>query len=341
MFAEPENQKIMTDSNIHDFSQEVNCTYKEEQYSVRDNGAVLKYPRVGNRQRPTDNKWTFGKPNKKTGYLEIACIRIHRIVATAFHGEPPTKEHVVDHIDTNKRNNRQENLRWVTRLENVLLNPITAKRIAIVCGSVEAFLTDPSKFRDSFQEPNHKWMSTVSIQEAQISLKRFLDWAKSDKFPSGGSLDKWIFHRTSLRNQHFESNDVTEIIKSLTINALQRKWKVPSEFPCCPQGNVERPINCYAEKLKAGSVFCQNDVYSSLVSNYAIAEDGQSIYVITESTEGEEAIKPWGLCKVTYENGLYVHTSIQTFFSKVGVEKQFCLAQGLEWTGGDSIDDYC
>ena len=50
-------------------------------------------------------------------------------MATAFHGEPPTKEHVVDHIDTNKQNNRPENLRWVTRLENILLNPITAKRI--------------------------------------------------------------------------------------------------------------------------------------------------------------------------------------------------------------------
>ncbi|WP_294143305.1 HNH endonuclease signature motif containing protein [uncultured Sanguibacteroides sp.] len=33
--------------------------------------------------------------------------------------------YVVDHIDTNRQNNRIENLRWLTKLENVLLNPIS------------------------------------------------------------------------------------------------------------------------------------------------------------------------------------------------------------------------
>ncbi|MBD8489191.1 HNH endonuclease [Echinicola sp. CAU 1574] len=54
---------------------------------------------------------------------------VHRIVVTAFHGVQPSESHVIDHIDTNKRNNRLENLRWVTRLENILLNPITLSRI--------------------------------------------------------------------------------------------------------------------------------------------------------------------------------------------------------------------
>ncbi len=126
--------------SLDDFEQEAQCLYKDENYSVRDNGTVLRHTPINKRTRPTDNQWTFGKLNIKTGYLEIASVRIHRIVATAFHGEPPTKEHVVDHIDTNKQNNRPDNIRWVTRLENILLNPITAKRIEIVCGSVEAFL---------------------------------------------------------------------------------------------------------------------------------------------------------------------------------------------------------
>jgi len=76
------------------------CRYKDEHYSVRDNGAVLRNAPNNKRTRPTDNKWTFGKPNKKTGYMEIASVRVHRIVATTFHGVPPTKEHVVDHKDT-------------------------------------------------------------------------------------------------------------------------------------------------------------------------------------------------------------------------------------------------
>lgn len=43
---------------------------------------------------------------------------IHRIVATTFLGEMPTKLEV-NHIDGNKLNNRLENLEWVTRIENI------------------------------------------------------------------------------------------------------------------------------------------------------------------------------------------------------------------------------
>jgi hypothetical protein len=318
------------------------CTYKDEQYTVRDNGAVLREPRKNGKIRPSDKQWTFGKPNNKTGYMEIATVRVHRIVAVAFHGEPPTKEHVIDHIDTNKRNNRPENLRWVTRLENVLLNPITAKRITIVCGSVEAFLADPSKFRDMFPEPNYEWMCTVSSKEAQISLKRFVSWAKNDKLPSGGKLGDWIIGRNTPQNKPKETiSEADELVMSKTPNAVQRDWLTPSEFPCCPQEYADEPIKTYADNLKTGSVFCRNNFYSSSVLKSSASEDKQSISVMTESTGGKNSVKPWALAKITFENGQFVHTSLGSFFSQEGAEKQFCLAQGLEWNGGDSIDDYC
>jgi hypothetical protein len=68
---------------------------------------------------------------------------VHQIVASAFHGPRPSKDHVVDHIDTNRQNNRPDNLRWVTRLENILLNPITCARIVLAYGSLEAFFENP------------------------------------------------------------------------------------------------------------------------------------------------------------------------------------------------------
>jgi hypothetical protein len=232
----------MTYSTDNNFCREVECIYKDEKYTVRDNGAVLRHSRENKRPRPTDNQWTFGKPNNKTGYMEIAAVRVHRIVAMAFHGEPPTKEHVVDHIDTNKRNNRPENLRWVTWLENILLNPITAKRIELVCGSVEAFLVDPSKFRDKFQEPNYQWMCTVSEEEGQASLERLTTWAKSDSRPSGGSLGEWIFNRSSTVGKKTEK----ERIQEEQINPSKIDEMVEKVFK-----NVERETGLSRDELSS------------------------------------------------------------------------------------------
>lgn len=324
--------------DVNQFENVCECIYKGESYSVRDNGAVLRYSHDSKRPRPTDGKWSFGKLNIKTGYLEIASVRVHRIVATAFHGEPPTKEHVVDHIDTNKQNNRPDNLRWVTRLENILLNPITARRIEIVCGSVEAFLANPSKFRDAFQDPNYSWMCTVSNQEAQASKERLMAWASSGKQCNGGSLGDWIFMRSS---QISESGyEMIEFSDSLTSNAIQKDWKTPTEFLCCPPIYTSSPIQAYANNIKIGEVFSINKYGNSMAVNFAVSEDEKSIWILCQSGE-QDAIKPWSLLQVTYEKELFVHKSFGTFFEKLGAEKQFVLAQGLEWTGGDSIDDYC
>jgi hypothetical protein len=338
-----ENKDInlkMVDSN--NFQHQSECTYKNEYYSVRDNGAVYRFPIDIKKSRPTDNQWTFGKLNIKTGYLVIASVRIHRIVATAFHGEAPTKEHVVDHIDTNKQNNRPDNLRWVTRLENILLNPITAKRIEIVCGSVEAFLADPSKFRDKFPDPNYEWMCAVTIQEAQASKERLLAWAKDDKPLQGGTLGEWIYNRSE--SNQFASNveEELEIINSLTQNAVQnaRNWKTPSEFLCCPPEKTHNPIACYAANLNVGKVFSKIKYTSSMIECFAISKDENTLWIMCKSGD-ENQIKPYSLAEITYQNDVFVHNSLGTFFEKDGAEKQFTLAQGLEWTGTDTIDDNC
>ena len=70
---------------------------------------------------------------------------VHRIVGTAFSCEAPSKSHVVDHINTNRQNNRPENLKWVTRLENIVLNDITRRKLELLCGcSIEEILSDLS-----------------------------------------------------------------------------------------------------------------------------------------------------------------------------------------------------
>jgi hypothetical protein len=133
---------------------------------------------------------------------------------------------------------------------------------------------------------------------------------------------------------------MSDLVKAKTPGAAQRKWRTPTEFPCCPQEAEGKSLAAYAEKLKAGAIFSRNDFSTAVVLEAAIADDGQSIWVMCEQADAG-ALKPWSLAQVTHENGLYVHTGFGTFFSKEGAEKQFYLARGLEWAGDDSIDDYC
>jgi len=327
--------------DINDFNKEKECNYKGERYSVRDNGAVLRHSREGKRQRKSDNIWTYGKQNEKTGYMEISTERVHRIVAFAFHGEPPNKEYVVDHIDTNRCNNRPENLQWLTRLENTLKNPITVRKIEIICGSIEAFLEDPTILREIDLTPNFKWMRTVSPQEAKNCLQNMQKWAKSKRKPSGGSLGEWVYKPFIPRQIEDITPELPKLVMAKTQGAAQRDWRIPSEFPCCPQEADTDPIALYAEQLKEGVIFTRNNIYEAKVLKFVMTNDHKAIYVMTENCKEEDPIKPWALAKITYEDSLYIHTSLHSFFTKDGAEKQFTLAQGLEWTGGNTFDDYC
>ena len=237
----------MTYLLLQDYERRVECQYKGETYSVRDNGAVLLHPQNSDKPRPSDNKWTFGKYDDKTGYAKIAGESVHRIVATAFHGEPPSSQYVVDHIDTNRRNNRPENLRWVTKLENILLNPITVKKIEWACGSIEEFLKDPSKLRKKDVDSGFEWMRAVTKEEALASLERMQSWAKSDSPSSNVSIGEWIYKRSMPKemkeSEKISSEAVVESSKAeksrqtLSENKIQEKKKEiksksnPFDFP--------------------------------------------------------------------------------------------------------------
>ena len=87
----------------------------EEYYEVSNTGYI--------RRKQTKK---ILKPRVSNGYnmvdLRVNCDRryhrVHRLVAHAFIGDPPTTKHEVRHFDGDKQNNCRSNLSWGTRKEN-------------------------------------------------------------------------------------------------------------------------------------------------------------------------------------------------------------------------------
>lgn len=206
----------MIDVN-QEYTREVDCEYKGEKYKVRDNGAILRMAREGKPKRPKDDVWTFGESINR-GYAWFCGEAVHRIVAIAFLGEPPTKQHVVDHIDTNRQNNRPENLRWLTKLENILLNPITKAKIEYLCGSVEDFLENPSQLSGhENDDANFAWMRAVSPDEARntlISWEIMLNKPRPEIRSRGNPIEEWIFGQNRANQRELNFIDDVESVEN-------------------------------------------------------------------------------------------------------------------------------
>ncbi len=324
----------MCEELLDQFDEERIVSYRGEEYLVRDNGAICRLSRPGKKKRPLDDKWTFGNPNKSTGYMTLSKVTVHRIHATAFHGEQPSEQHIVDHIDTNRRNNRAENLRWVTRLENIVENPITRRKIEIAYGSMDDFFNNPKKPRFGALPQNFDWMRTISQEEAKACRERFDKWAASNKEPTGVQPGEWVFAT--------EKNNVVIIDKliqqSMTPMATQKNWRTPCEFPLCPEQLGERPLTDYLSRLKVGEALSRNKYGQSTILEAQISEDMSYISVITKS----DSVKPRAVAKVTIEDGKFCHESCGSFFSFEGALKQHSLNLGLSYDDiGECIDDFC
>lgn len=110
----------------------------EDYYMISNIGRIKSVERTvihsDGRKRNIGGKILKTRINNQ-GYecIKISCNRqkkefkIHRMVALAFIPNVENKPHI-DHINTIRSDNRVENLKWVTRLENAH-NPITYSRM--------------------------------------------------------------------------------------------------------------------------------------------------------------------------------------------------------------------
>jgi hypothetical protein len=178
------------------------------------------------------------------------------------------------------------------------------------------------------------------LEAARMPVSSGVAEEHSSTSPLTHTNDERIQRQVAQHAARQASHLQVDLVVSKTQYAVQRNWRTPTEFPCCPQEDNEEPIPIYAARLEPGSIFARNGYSESVIVAFAMSEDRQSLWIMCEVNQ-EHAIKPWALAQVTFEDGLYVHANRGSFFSKEGAEKQFCIAEGMEWTGGDSIDDYC
>ena len=65
-----------------------------------------------------------------------------------------------------------------------------------------------------------------------------------------------------------------------------------------------------------------------------------SLTIVYVLTFGRSSVKPWALCKITLQNGIFIHENCGSFFQESGGLKNFTIAMGKEWTKGPVFDDF-
>lgn len=107
----------------------------------------------------------------------------------------------------------------------------------------------------------------------------------------------------------------------------------------CPKEASDTPLEDYFNNLQKGAIFSKNNYGVSAILDFALSKNKQSIFVVCHL--GKDAIKPYALTEIKYENGFFIHINRGSFFEEKGAYKYWTLAQGLKWSGGDTFDDYC
>lgn len=292
---------------LYGFKEEKEIDYNGEHYSVRDNGSVKRHPKEGQKNRKNDDMWTFGTASHD-GYALIGNERIHRIVATAFHGEAPSPQHVVDHLDTNKKNNRPENLCWKTREENILTNEITKRKIEFRTGlPIKEVLKDISILHNLEPNTNYNWMRPVTEEESAYGSIRWRNW-----------MDYQNQKSAILRTERLKANFI-------------------GFYLCHPPQYSSNMLKSYLSNLISGAIIYACKQFTTRVIEAELNEDETAIFVKCSSTFTP---KPWGLYTITYHNYQIRHEYLSCF-GRDSIEKYYNEALGREWTGGDVIDDFC
>ena len=114
--------------------------------------------------------------------------------------------------------------------------------------------------------------------------------------------------------------------------------RLPTKFYCYPHRVSSSPLQTYYDNAKLGMLFASNKYSKPFVFDKAMSLNKQSFVIMGKDIYG--AVKPWVVYTVSWNGRDYSHR-VQAHFDYQSALKNFTLAQGKEWNGGDTLSDEC
>lgn len=114
--------------------------------------------------------------------------------------------------------------------------------------------------------------------------------------------------------------------------------RTSTKFYCCPHRTSDSPLQAYYDNVEIGMLFASNTFAKPFVFDKAMSLDNNTFVVMGKDIYG--AIKPWVVYSVAW-NGRNFYYNAQAHFDYQSALKNFTLAQGKIWHGGDTLSDLC
>ena len=176
---------------------------------------------------------------------------VHRLVALAFLGQPGENQTHVDHIDGDPLNNKSDNLRWVSPLEN-MRNPITRARVYKATQS-HAKCRQHMIICDQF--PDKLFTAKELAQLVGVSTRSIHDaCAKVHPVRRGGDPASKIFY--TMRYLPLENEEAVVVTLADAIEASKTRVYKSAQ-----------PVWCIEDELAFPSITCAAKLYRTSVAN--------------------------------------------------------------------------
>lgn len=164
-------------------------------------------------------------------FTEKGNICVHRLVAYTWLGDKRNEKYTIDHIDSNKRNNKVSNLRWVPEEIN------------------KAYAIFTSGTTNDLQET----VQTASIEQSEAIFNKIYDIQIS------------IAKRATAFRKYFLNKKIKILCDGKELTSFQDLYKIKAE--CAKDANNDDFINRILLSIKNNKTYCSHNWQIQAIEN--------------------------------------------------------------------------